>query len=248
MERTIEDDCALYVMKMDNGQNQFNPDSVRYLNEALSAIREDSYAVARKDDSVTRAVLVTTGTGKFYSTGLHLQDTRVADNLPEFLSKHYLPLMGRFLVFPLVTVAAINGHAFAGGMVMAMAHDYRVMRSGRGFLCMNEIELPSPVPAGMAAVIRAKTTSPSTIRDCLLVAKRFPAEEAKALKLIDEAAADEAGCLQVAIELAKKQARPIALIPIVESIKRDLYPEAIALLENPGTMQHVPQLIMKSRL
>ena len=37
------------------------------------------------------------------------------------------------------TIAAINGHAFAGGFLLAMALDYRLMSASKGFLCMNEI-------------------------------------------------------------------------------------------------------------
>lgn len=244
----IDGDCVIFVVRFCNDQNMFNPDSVKAISEVLDIIREEAIRVARKDEKVTRAALVTTGQGKFYSTGLQLRDHRVQADLPGFLSKQYLPLMGKLLVFPMVSVAAINGHAFAGGMVMAMSHDFRVMRKGRGFLCMNEIELPSPVPAGMAAVIRTKFSNPSVVRDCLLEAKRFPAEEALELGIIDDTAGDEQECLERAIELAKMKARAIALFPITESIKRDLYPEAIQLLEKPDSMKHVPELIMKSKL
>jgi enoyl-CoA hydratase/carnithine racemase len=58
--------------------------------------------------------------------------------------------MYRLLTFPLVTVAAINGHgmsaltptlmlAFAGGFILAMSCDFRLMTSGRGLMCMNEV-------------------------------------------------------------------------------------------------------------
>lgn len=46
----------------------------------------------------------------------------------------------RLLTFPIPTIAAINGHAFAAAFAVAMGHDYRVMNGNRGFLCMNEIE------------------------------------------------------------------------------------------------------------
>lgn len=243
----ITDDCLLFTMTFCNGQNQFSPDSVRSFNQALDCILAETKKIVKQNSAVLRAALVTVGQGKFYSTGLMLNEPEVQKDLPKHLSKNYLPLMGRFLVFPLVTVAAINGHAYAGGMVMAMANDFRIMRQDRGHLCMNEIELPSPVPAGMAAVINAKTPNPSAIRDCFLSAKRFSAEESLKFGLVDNICSEEA-CLREAKQLAKEKARLIALMPIVESIKRDMYPEAIALLEKPGTMKHVTELIMKSKL
>lgn len=243
----IAGDCVLFTMTMCSGQNQFSPDSVRSFNEALDSILVETAKIAKQDSSVQRAALITVGNGKFYSTGLMLNDPEVQRDLPKHLSKNYLPLMGRFLVFPLVTVAAINGHAYAGGMVLAMCNDFRVMRQDRGYLCMNEIELPSPVPAGMAAVLKAKTADPATFRDCFLSAKRFSADESLKCGLVDKICSEEA-CLMEAKQIATEKARLIALMPIVESIKRDLYPEAISLFEKPGTMKHVTELIMKSKL
>ena len=55
--------------------------------------------------------------------------------------------MYRLLTFPLVTIAAINGHAFAGGMMLALACDFRIMTSGKGMLSMNEVryEVKEPI-------------------------------------------------------------------------------------------------------
>lgn len=61
--------------------------------------------------------LITTGTGKFYSNGLALDS--VLDRLDEFFTSYYHVVLRRMLTTPLVTVAAINGHAFAGGLVPA---------------------------------------------------------------------------------------------------------------------------------
>lgn len=244
----IDGDCMVFLMTMCSKQNMFSPDSIKSFDRVFDLVVEEAVKRARQDPAVTRAALVTTGHSKFYSTGLMLQEPSVQADLPHFLAKQYLPLMGKLLVLPMVTVAAINGHAFAGGMTMALSHDFRVMREKRGFMCMNEVELPSPVPSGMAAVARAKISDPAVVRDCLLEAKRFTAEEARAHNFIDALARDEADCIRVAKEMAKEQARLIALFPIVQSIKRDLYPEAIGLLEDPGSMKHVPELIMKSKL
>ena len=56
-------------------------------------------------------------------------------------------LFARVLAFPRITVAAINGHAFAGGGMLALAHDFRVMRSDRGYFCLPESR---PAPAAAA--------------------------------------------------------------------------------------------------
>lgn len=240
-------ECAVFVIKMDDDHNQFYTESITKFNEALDKI-EQSLAEFRQSEKYSKAALVTTGTGNYFSTGLRLESPEVSSDLPGFVGKKYLPLMRRFLDFPLVTVAAINGHAFAGGMVMALAHDWRIMRKQKGFLCMNEIELPSPIPEGMAAVLKAKIPSPSVIRDCLQVGKRFPADEALNLGFIDGVSQDGETCLKESIDLAVKLARPIGIGIIVQQIKREMYKDAVHCLENIHDMKYITEMIMKSKL
>lgn len=58
------------------------------------------------------------------------------------------------------------------------------MRSDRGFMCMNEVDLPSPLAPGMAALLRCKMT-PKTYRDCVLQGHRFTAQQALDQELVD---------------------------------------------------------------
>jgi enoyl-CoA hydratase/carnithine racemase len=55
-------------------------------------------------------------------------------------------LCADLLEFPIPVIAAINGHAFAGGGVIALACDFRVMRNDRGWFCLNEIDVPLCFP------------------------------------------------------------------------------------------------------
>ena len=58
------------------------------------------------------------------------------------------------------------------------------MRSDRGFMCMNEVDLPSPLSPGMAGLLRYKM-SPKTYRDMVLQGHRFTAKEALEQDLVD---------------------------------------------------------------
>ena len=81
----------------------------------------------------TARVLVTTGSGKFYSNGIDLEWVKTAtDEQVRELEVGVQRVMSRLLRFPIPCVAAINGHAFGGGAAFAFCHDYRIMRSDRG--------------------------------------------------------------------------------------------------------------------
>ncbi|KAF7536887.1 hypothetical protein G7054_g4181 [Neopestalotiopsis clavispora] len=73
----------------------------------------------------TGVVITTSAITKFYSNGLDLD---LAIRTPGFTEEALYPLFHRFLTYPMPTIALVNGHAFAGGFMLAMHHDYRVVR------------------------------------------------------------------------------------------------------------------------
>ena len=103
--------------------------------------------------------------------------------------------------FPMPVVAAMNGHAFAGGAVMGLACDWRVMRKDRGFFCLNEVDVPLPLPQPVYKIIRDKCDQ-AIWPDMVMRGKRFNAQEAQEKGLVDEIA-DESELIDRAIELAE---------------------------------------------
>ncbi|OLL23853.1 Enoyl-CoA delta isomerase 1, peroxisomal [Neolecta irregularis DAH-3] len=83
------------------------------------------------------AVITTSEQAKFYSNGLDLQHVH---ETPGFLQGTLYNLFIRLLTFPMPTVAAVTGHAFAGGWMLAMCHDYRVGNEKKGWFSLNELE------------------------------------------------------------------------------------------------------------
>lgn len=76
------------------------------------------------------ALVITSACPKFFSNGL----SPTVLGVPGFFESVFDPVMYRLLTFPLVTVAAINGHAFAGGMILAFCCDYRVITGGKAMM------------------------------------------------------------------------------------------------------------------
>lgn len=142
-------------------ENRFNPDFVAQFNKALDEIEKDKSCAA----------LVTTSSGKIYSNGLDL--AWMGENpkdVDDFMASVHR-LLHRVMFLPIPSIAAINGHAFAGGFMLALCHDYRVMREDRGYLCLNEIDLGMNLTHGMNALVRAKI-DPYHLRAVLLTGKR----------------------------------------------------------------------------
>ena len=83
------------------------------------------------------------------------------------------------------TVALINGHAFAGGFMTAMMHDYRFMNPHHGFLCLNELDFGAPLQPPMVSIFRQKLPNPNTYRTMILESKRFTALEALKEGILD---------------------------------------------------------------
>ena len=150
------------------------------------------------------ALVITSSSPKFFSNGLDL-DNLTVDELPVFVSGTFQPLIARLLEFPVPTVAALPGHAFAGGFMLALACDYRVMNNRRGYCCLNEAEIGLPLTIGMTALVMAKLAGVA-LRDAVLEARRFKADDAAALGVIDHAVPPD-DVLPRAVELAQRVAK-----------------------------------------
>ena len=209
--------CDVFVLTMRSGENRFNRPFLDEISKALDEVENSSGAAA----------LVTVGEEKFYSNGLDLDwimgagQAEGAKFVPDFLG-----FLGRMLGFTLPTVAAINGHAFAGGGMLSLAHDFRVMREDRGFFCLPEIDIRLPLAPGMLALIQSKLDAP-TCRDLILTGRRAGGPDAVALRVVDEAA-------PAAEVLPRAIARAAALAgkdrPTYGALKRAMYAPAIELL------------------
>lgn len=209
----------VFVLTMQSGENRFNRDFLDAMTQAFDEIEAEPGPAA----------LVTTGgTEKFYSNGLDL-DWLLGTGQSEgtgFVAR-FLAFLGRTLGFPVPTVAAINGHAFAGGGMFALAHDFRVMRSDRGFFCLPEIDIKLPLAPGMLALIQGKIDATNS-RDLILRGLRIGGEEAVQRRVADESvAADQVVSRAVAL------AEPLATKDRATygALKRGMYGAAIRLLE-----------------
>jgi Delta3-Delta2-enoyl-CoA isomerase len=182
------------ILHLDEGENRFNRSTIDAIGAALDEVAAVEGPVA----------LVTVGAGKYFSNGLDL-DWMVADGAQDdgFLDDVHA-MLGRVLRLDMITVAAINGHAFAGGAMLAAAHDLRVMRDDRGFWCLPEVDLGLPLTPEMYAVLDAHLPRPA-LAEAALTGRRFSGIDAHAAGIVTEVATEDR-VLPRAIELATAQA------------------------------------------
>lgn len=184
---TFHEDVAVLTLGQD--ENRFSPDRLDTINGHLDEVEKSAKG------------LITVGEGKFYSNGLDLEWLMANGERLDWYVGQVQELFNRVLTFSLPTVAAVNGHAFGAGAMLAMAHDFRVMRDDRGYFCFPEVDINIPFTPGMAALIQAKTT-PQTAIAAMSTGHRYPGPEAKAAGLVD-ATASESEIITAALERMK---------------------------------------------
>jgi Delta3-Delta2-enoyl-CoA isomerase len=206
-------DDEVFVLTLGTGENRLTPQFLQQLHQALDEVQK-----------TPDTALVTVGEGKQYSSGLDLDLLSNPDNAGQ--ADKYLAdvheILARVLVFPAYTVAALNGHAFAAGAMLAAAHDYRVMREDRGYWCLPEVDLGLPFAEGMMALLRARVPA-AALHHAMITGARFPAPEAVTAGIV-EATAAAGDVLTTAIAQARSNAHKSR--DVVQAIKRGLYGDA----------------------
>ncbi|GAA2407619.1 enoyl-CoA hydratase-related protein [Actinomadura vinacea] len=216
----LQRDGDVFVLRFDDGENRFGPGFLDMVEEALDTVEKAGPPGA----------LVTTGTGKFYSNGLDLDWLGAnQDRFEEYLGRVHA-LYARLLALPMPTVAAVNGHAFAAGAMLALAHDFTVMRTDRGYFCLPEVDLGMSFSPGMFALIQARL-SPAVAHEAMVTGRRYTAEQARAAGIAAETA-DEAGVLPAAVGLAAPLAGKNGTA--MGRIRTGMYGPVLAALRGPA--------------
>ncbi|OZF25673.1 enoyl-CoA hydratase [Rhodococcus sp. 14-2496-1d] len=206
------------VLDVGTDENRFSPNWLESMNSALDVVTEGK-----------PTGLVTVGSGKFFSNGLDVEwMTGHRDRLDWYFDT-VESLLARILTLPLPTVAAVNGHAFGAGAMLATAHDFRVMRTDRGYFCFPEVDVKIPFTAGMAALIQAKTT-PGTAVAAMTTGRRFSGEEARIAGLID-ATADIDALMSAASDMVSPLVGKDAVT--LGAIKSTMFAEVATALSKP---------------
>ncbi|MFQ6396323.1 enoyl-CoA hydratase-related protein [Nocardia sp. KC 131] len=169
---------TIAVLDLGDDENRFSPDFLTAINAQLDAVLADG-----------AQGLVTTGSGKFYSNGLDLDWLLANGERIQWYTGQVQALLARMLTLPIPTAAALPGHAFGAGAMLAIAHDYRVMRADRGYFCFPEVDINISFTPGMAALIQAKLTPRSALAS-MTTGRRFGGVDARDYDIVDATAGE----------------------------------------------------------
>jgi enoyl-CoA hydratase/carnithine racemase len=203
-------------------ESKFNMSSVTEFLSVLNEIEKDTDA---------KALIVRASDEKIWSNGLDIEwltplvqkGERVATDA--FTTK-LTELFRTILLYPMITVAAITGHAFAGGAVLACCFDFRSMRKGRGYLCFPEVDLGIPFIPSFTALMK-KAIPMDLVEDMQLTARRLTAEQCEARHIIVKACTMEE-LVSEAMSFAKGLNKER---PIVAKLKSVMHSDILRIME-----------------
>ena len=151
----ITEDAGVAVLSLELGRgNAIDHPFIEEMHRALDAVEK----------SDARAAVIT-GKGRVFCGGLDLLTIHAFDRpaLERFVDA-FEGMFRRVFAFDRPLVAAVNGHALAGGAILAMACDLRVMADGPFQIGVNEVRLGIPFPAAAFEIVRQLRGSDAVTR------------------------------------------------------------------------------------
>lgn len=188
-----EDRGDIVVLRMERGKvNALDPELLQALADAAGGLRE----------ALPRAVVLT-GSGRNFSAGLDL--VRLLDGGADYRAR-LLPLLHEVILslftLPRPVVAAVNGHAIAGGFVLACACDYRLVARSGARLGVTELPVGVPFPAAPLEMVRT-VLGTGRAREVVYSGRLFSPEEGARVGFADELV-EPADLLDRAVEVAAR--------------------------------------------
>ncbi|MBO9477103.1 enoyl-CoA hydratase/isomerase family protein [Shimia sp. R11_0] len=184
------------LLTLNNGENRQNP---AFAQAMLAALQQ-----AEEDKSI-RSVVITSSDEKNWSQGVDLNwlmAAKQAGNLDDMrgFMNDMNEVFARLLTFPMPVIAAITGHAFGNGAMLACACDFRFMRADRGYFCFPEVDINIPFLPSMIAYVR-KAIPEYRFNELKLTGRRATATELEADHVLT-AAPDAEATLEAALAFA----------------------------------------------
>ena len=231
-----EKDETVAIVTMDNGENRHNPD----FTETMLTIFDELIA----DESV-KSMVLTSSDPKNWSLGVDLQwmmehvGKKDFDSISKWLH-HHNEVFKFCLMAPFPTIAAVTGHAFGNGAMLAGACDYRFMRSDRGYMCLPEVDINIQFTPSMIEWMR-KAMPYHLFMDMKWSGRRVGAEELAEHHVIKKACPGPEETLAEAVAFAKGFTKPRQTLA---EMKKRTYKHITDKMENEDAQYLDPPVFM----
>ena len=234
---SLKNDGKVAIISMDNGKNANN---LEFAQTLLTLLQDVEAEISNK------ALILTSSDEKNWSQGIDVMWLMSSiqgdqhDDVKAFLSTmdEIYTLM---MQYPMPIIAAMNGHTFGNGIVIAAACDFRFMRSDRGYVCFPEVDMNIPFVPGLIDVI-LKAIPKHTFNEMILTGRKMSAVEMAHAAFIDKTFDSVETLQQGALEFARtfNKSRPI-----FAEHKRRLHQPVLAALaqKNPPVIEELKILL-----
>lgn len=199
---SLEKSGDIFILTLTgDDEHRLTPTLIESIRISLKQVRKDA-----KPGSV----LITTAQGKFFSNGFDLKYAAAAGSASgsydrlRGMSDSFKFVVADLFSLPMPTVAAVSGHAAAAGFLLALSHDYVLMRKDKGFLYMSELNIGLNFADYFMAFLKSKIPSSRVRRDVLLQSMKIRADKAVEMGLIDFAYNSVEETKEAALKLAVK--------------------------------------------
>lgn len=217
------------IIKMCNGANKQNPEFVDEINRCFDRLL---------DDPEVFAIILTSADEKNFCQGIDLdwlgqkfndKDLEAMKSFLHGINKVFL----RVLLCPVPVIAAINGHAFGNGAMLACTCDFRFMKKDKGFFCFPEVDINIPFLPGMIKFVR-KAIPEHKFNEMILTGKRVGAQELEDNHAIVKACENAEALMADAFEFAKTFTKQRG---IFGELKKRMHKEIVDVMETEDVEQ-----------
>ncbi|KAF7834028.1 enoyl-CoA delta isomerase 2, peroxisomal-like [Senna tora] len=225
---TLEKQGSLFLLTLTgDDDHRLNPTLIDSLLSALSQI---------KSQATPGSVLITAAHGRFFSNGFDLawaqaagSPSQAVDRLHQMVQS-FRSIVAALLSLPMPTIAAVTGHAAAAGAMLAISHDYILMKSDKAVLYMPEVDLGMTFPDYFTAMLRSKIRSAGAVRDFMLAGRKVKAAEAVKMGIVDSAHDSAESVMDAAVRLGEQLGGRKWQGEVCAEIRKSLYPEICGIL------------------
>jgi len=214
---------SVAIINMCNGPNKQNLEFVEQMNYCFDKILEDKEIYS---------IMLTSTDEKNFCQGIDVDwlgqkmKDQDFDSIKSFL--HGInAIFKRVLLMPVPVIAAINGHAFGNGAMLACTCDFRFMTKDKGFFCFPEVDISIPFLPGMIEFVR-KAIPEYKFNEMILSGKRLGAQELQDSHVIVKASENKEALLKDALAFAKTSMKKRG---IFGELKKRMHTDIIRVME-----------------